>query len=107
MFNSITSGAAAYLTGGMTANKVAAKTSTATSSAPAKDPVSEFLAYQKLTPQQKIRDAYLKRRDLTEDSLAQLPLKERMKIEEEIRQEILKEMQGKLAEKGILLDMSA
>lgn len=107
MFNSINSGAAAYLAGGITANKTAAKTSASAASAPAKDPVSEFLAYQKLTPQQKIRDAYLKRRELTEEKLAQLPLKERMKIEEEIRQEILKEMQGKMAEKGILVDMSA
>jgi len=101
MSNSITSSTAAYLTQGLGTSKSSAKTSTA------KDPISEFLAYQKMTPQEKVRDALLKKHGLTEDTLAQLPADERAKIEEEIRQDILKEFKGKMAEKGILVDMSA
>lgn len=71
------------------------------------DPVSEFLAYQKMSPQEKIRDAFLKKYGLTEESLSNLPSEKRAEIEEQIKQEILKEFKGKLAEKGILVDLSA
>lgn len=48
----------------------------------------EFLDYAQKSPAERIREAYLKRHGLTEESLAAKDPKEREKIEEEIKQEI-------------------
>ena len=46
---------------------------------------TEFLKFAKMSPAERIRAAYLKDHNLTEESLAQLSKEERMKIEEEIK----------------------
>jgi len=45
----------------------------------------EFLKFAKMSPAERIRAAYLKDHDLTEDMLTKLPKEERDKIEEEIK----------------------
>ncbi|HAJ90083.1 MAG TPA: hypothetical protein DCM27_03585 [Rhodospirillaceae bacterium] len=71
------------------------------------DPVSEFLAYQKKTPQEKIVDSILKKYGLTKEDLAHLSPEDLKKIQDEIKSTIEKEMKAQLAEKGILVDLSA
>lgn len=71
------------------------------------DPVSEFLAYQKLSPQEKIVDAILKKHGLTKEDLAKLSPEDQKKIMDEIKAEIETQTKKQLAEKGILVDMSA
>ena len=71
------------------------------------DPIGQFLAYQQLTPQQKLRQAILQKHNLTEETLQNLPADERKKIEEEIKQEIEKLVKNNMAEKGILVDIVA
>lgn len=71
-----------------------------------KNAVEEFLAYQKKTPQEKIRESILQKLGLTEDSLKNMSTDARKKIEDEIKVEIEKMIKGNLAQKGILLDIS-
>ncbi len=101
MSNIINSSSPAYIKQTFGATKPSAKISEP------KDPIGEFLAYQKMSPQEKIRDAFLKKYGLTEEALAQMPADERAKIEEKIRQDILKELKGKMAENGVFVDVSA
>lgn len=54
--------------------------------------VAEFMKYQNLTVAEKIRAAYLASKDLTEEQLAKLPAEERLKIEEQIKQEIKRKL---------------
>lgn len=77
------------------------KTPTAT------DTVSEFLAYQKLSPQEKIVDSILKKYGLTKEDLANLSPDDLKKVQEEIKQQILSQTKQQMAEKGILVDLSA
>lgn len=79
----------------------AAKSSTQSDSV-----VEEFLSYQKLTPQQKIREAILKEYGLTEETLQQAPVNARKRIEEEIQEEIKKMVKNNMAQKGILIDIT-
>lgn len=71
------------------------------------DPISDFLAYQKLTPQEKIVDSILKKYGLTKEDLANLSPEELKKVQEEIKIQIQNQTKQQLAEKGILLDISA
>lgn len=68
--------------------------------------IAEFLAFQKKTPQEKIREAILQKLGLTEDSLKALSGDTRKKVEEEIRVEFEKLMKESMGKKGILLDIS-
>src|SRR3989338_1007550 len=91
--------------------KSSASTSKSTFSASAtksgSDPISDFLAYQKLTPQEKIVDSILKKHCLTKEDLAKLSPEDQKKIMDEIKSEIETQTKKQLAEKGILVDMSA
>ena len=69
--------------------------------------VSQFLAYQQLTPQQKLRQAILQKYNLTEETLQNLPAAERKKIEDDIKVEIEKQIKNNMAQKGILVDVLA
>ncbi len=71
------------------------------------DPITEFLAYQKLSPQEKIVDSILKKHGLTKEDLAKLSPEDLKKIQDEIKAELQQQTKQQLAEKGILLDMSA
>lgn len=72
-----------------------------------KDPESEFLAYQKLSPQEKIVDSILKKYGLTKEDLANLSPDELKKIQDEIKSQIQQQVKQQMAEKGLLIDMSA
>lgn len=87
--------------GKTTASKAAQK---ATDSS---DPIGQFLAYQQLTPQQKLRQAILQKYGLTEESLQNLPADKRKEIEDDIKQEVEKLVKNNMAEKGILVDIVA
>lgn len=71
------------------------------------DPVSEFLAYQKQTPQEKIVDSILKKYGLTKEDLASLPPDKLKQIQDEIKATIMTQTKQQMAEKGILVDLSA
>ena len=68
--------------------------------------IDQFLAYQHLTPQQKIRQAILEKLGITEDALNEMPPEARKKIEDEIKQEAENQVKQNLAKKGILLDIT-
>ena len=53
---------------------------------------ADFLSYARMSPAERIRADFLKDKGLTEETLAQLPREERMKIEEEIKQLIKKKL---------------
>lgn len=74
---------------------------------PNPDPISDFLAYQKLSPQEKIVDSVLKKYGLTKEDLANLSPDELKKLQEEIKTQIQTQTKQQLAEKGILVDISA
>jgi len=59
---------------------------------------AEFLKFAKMSPAERIRAAFLKDHNLTEESLAKLPKAEREKIEQEIKK-LIKTKLG-LDEKG-------
>lgn len=69
--------------------------------------ISQFLAYQQLTPQQKLREAILQKYNLTEETLQNLPTAERKKIEDDIKVEIEKQIKNNMVQKGILVDFLA
>ncbi|MDY0028489.1 MAG: hypothetical protein RBR86_00955 [Pseudobdellovibrionaceae bacterium] len=69
--------------------------------------IAEFLEYQKMTPEEKLRDAILKKLDLTEEDLAALSPEERAKVEEKIKEMIKQEIENNMAKKGVLVDMTA
>lgn len=97
-----------YTQGNANAAKSAAKSgSLGKATSVQSDPVSEFLAYQKLSPQEKIVDAILKKHGLTKEDLANLSPEELKKIQDEIKAEIEQQTKQQLAEKGILVDLSA
>ncbi len=89
-------------------SKSGVTTSGATTTKPASSDsaVQAFLDYQRLTPEQKIRKAILEKLHLTEEALKNLPPKERLKIEADIKNEIEKQMKQSLAQKGLLVDIS-
>ncbi|MDX9689584.1 MAG: hypothetical protein RBT70_03835 [Alphaproteobacteria bacterium] len=60
---------------------------------------ADFLAYARMTPAQRIRAAYLSRHKLTEEDLARMTPAERKQIEDEIKQEIEKELKHHTEEK--------
>jgi len=68
--------------------------------------IDQFLAYQHLSPQQKIRQAILEKLGMTEDGLKSLSPEARKKVEDEIKQEIEKQVKSNLAQKGILVDIT-
>jgi hypothetical protein len=72
-----------------------------------KDPVSEFLAYQKLSPEQKVRDSILKKYGLDEEGFSKLSGDAKKKIEDQVKAEMLLKTKNNLAEKGVLIDMTA
>lgn len=69
--------------------------------------IAEFLEYQKMTPEEKLRDAILKKLDMTEEELAALPPEERAKVEEKIKEMMKQEIENNMAQKGVLVDLSA
>lgn len=71
------------------------------------DPVAEFLAYQKQTPQEKMVDSILKKYGLTKEDLGNLPPDKLKQIQDEIKATILSQTKQQMAEKGILIDLSA
>ena len=83
------------------ASKAAAKTATP------KDAIAEFLAYQKLSPEEKIRDSILKKYGYDKESYEKLSGEIKKKIEDQIQVELKQKAKNNLAEKGILVDMSA
>jgi hypothetical protein len=101
-------GQSLYTKSSTSTSKLASNTSlSGTATKSNSDPISEFLAYQKLTPQEKIVDAILKKNGLTKEDLAKLPPDKQKKIMDEIKAEIQSQTKKQLAEKGILVDMSA
>jgi hypothetical protein len=72
-----------------------------------KDVVAEFLAYQKLSPEEKIRDSILKKYGYDKDGYEKLSGEIKKKIEDQIQAELKQKAKNNLAEKGILVDMSA
>lgn len=94
---------------GMTASgtKNNSSTNTTTGSSKANNAISAFLEYQKMTPEEKLRDAILKKLDLTEEELAALPPEARAKVEDKIKTMMKEEIENNLAEKGVLVDLSA
>lgn len=72
-----------------------------------KDVVAEFLAYQKLSPEDKIRDSILKKYGLDKDSFQKLSGEMKEKIEDQIQAELKLKAKNNLAEKGVLVDLSA
>lgn len=71
------------------------------------DAVSQFLAYQKMTPEQKLRDSVLKKLGLTEDTLSAMPAQTRKEAEAKIQDEMAAMIKNKMAERGILVDITA
>lgn len=88
----------------LTGTKTSAKQSG--TSTPSRDVVAEFLNYQKMTPEQKLRDAVLKKLGITEDLIKNLAPDVKKDIEEEIKQEMKAMIQNKMAEKGLLVDIT-
>ncbi|OIN86980.1 MAG: hypothetical protein AUJ12_03565 [Alphaproteobacteria bacterium CG1_02_46_17] len=84
-----------------------ASTSTSKPSSQINDAITQFLEYQKMTPEEKMRDAILKKLGMTEEDIAALSPDERAKIEEKIKDMIKEEIENKMAEKGILIDLSS
>lgn len=68
---------------------------------------TEFLKFAKMSPAERIRAAYLKDHGLTEETLAQLPREERLKIEEEIKKLIKTKLGLDETQAGQLTDVSA
>ncbi len=71
------------------------------------DAITQFLEYQKMTPEEKLRDAILKKLGMTEEDIAALSPEERAKIEEKIKDMMKEEIENKMAEKGILIDLNS
>lgn len=70
------------------------------------DIVAQFLSYQKLTPEQKVRASFLKEIGLTEEALKNLPPDQQKKIEDEIKQRCKDMIKTSMAQKGLLVDMT-
>ncbi|HAX91945.1 MAG TPA: hypothetical protein DCY07_07040 [Rhodospirillaceae bacterium] len=68
---------------------------------------TEFLKFAKMSPAERLRAAFLEEHGLTEESLAQLPKEERMKIEEEIKKLIKTKLGLDDIQTGQLADVSA
>lgn len=63
----------------------------------------KFLDYMSKTPEERYYETLLAQRGLTKEQLEALPVEERIKIEEEIKNEIEKRTQAKIEEKtGIM-----
>ena len=83
-------------------------TKTGMSATPApSDSVAQFLAYQKMTPEQKLRDSILKKLGLTEDMLSAMPAQMRKEAEAKIQEDMTAMIKNKMAERGILVDITA
>lgn len=69
---------------------------------------SAFLTEAKKTPAERIREQILKKLELTEEDLAKMDDTQRKAVEDQIKQEILKQVQanGK-AQTGVLADVTA
>lgn len=72
-----------------------------------KDVVAEFLAYQKMSPEEKIRDSILKKYGYDKESFEKLSGDMKKKIEDQIQAELKLKAKNSLAEKGVLVDLSA
>ncbi|GJD53695.1 hypothetical protein OPKNFCMD_6472 [Methylobacterium crusticola] len=81
----------------------AAKDAGSTSSESVK---SDFLKYAKMSPLERMRANILKSMDLTEEQLGSLPLAQRQKVEDQIKETIKTMMTGSGA-KGQLVNLSA
>ncbi len=92
-----------------TSPAVSSSTSSSTASTASKssNAIAEFLEYQKMSPEEKLRDAILKKLDMTEEELAALPPEERAKVEEQIKEMMKQEIENNMAQKGVLVDLSA
>lgn len=94
-------------------SSVGVSTTKTTATSPSKpssqinDAITQFLEYQKMTPEEKMRDAILKKLGMTEEDIAALSPDERAQIEEKIKDMMKEEIENKMAEKGILIDLSS
>lgn len=97
-----------YTAPSMTATGNSASTAgkTASSGKSAQETISAFLDYQKMTPEQKLRDAILKKLGMTEEQLKDMPAEERAKVEEKIKEAMEDIIKHGMAEKGMLVDMA-
>lgn len=69
------------------------------------DTIADFLAFQKMSPEKKIREAILKKLGYTEDDLKAMSPQRLKEVEAKITQEMTQLINGKMAEKGIIVDM--
>jgi predicted phage-related endonuclease len=80
------------------------------SAAPAKTAKDEFLAYQKMTPAEKMRAAMLAKLGVTEEQLKAMSPEDRKKIEDQMKDMIKEQVMGGDKDKektGVLLDLKA
>ncbi len=68
---------------------------------------TEFLTFAKMSPAERLRAAYLKDHNLTEESLAKLSKEERAKIEAEIKQLIKTKLGLDQSKTGQVADVTA
>lgn len=71
------------------------------------DTIADFLAFQKMSPEKKIREAILKKLGITEDNLKAMSPQRLKDVEEKITEEMKQMINGKMAEKGIIVDILA
>lgn len=67
--------------------------------------VQEFLAYAHMSPAERIRAAYLKSHNLTEEELAAKSPEEREKIEDEIKREIEEKLKRETENKALKINI--
>lgn len=72
-----------------------------------KTTAEEFLEFAQMNPAERMRAAYLKDNNMSEEELAAMPKEERDKIEEEIRQMIEKKIRAGVPEQGAGIDIQA
>jgi hypothetical protein len=90
----------------LSGGKSSSQTSTPSGGSTGSNAVQQFLNYQKMTPEEKIRAAILQKLGLTEDDLAGLSSADRKNAENEIKTEMEKMVKNNMAQKGILLDIT-
>lgn len=109
--NAASSSAAAnpFQATGSTSAPTVADASAAARDSGASSAVSDFLAYAKETPAQRMRDAILKSMGLTEDDLKSMSPEKRKAVEETIEKKIkdAAEQAAQSGKKGLVTDITA
>ena len=70
------------------------------------DVESEFLAYARMSPAERMRDNILKSMGLTEDDVNAMSPADRQKLEDKIKELIKQQMEAAAKKKGQLLDVA-